>query len=208
MRLGLLALELKAAAPKTSEELVELWAAEAASKREQYGDEEGFAERAPEVKGWNQCYERLGLDPSRYKSRAESVASLAIGGEYPLVPSGNCLEDICFIVSCRYLFDFSLHHLDEIAGETVLRKATPGETWNCYGRVVDAPAIVLADDRGPFASPIWICDRARYASRHKRVLVIAYAPNAVGAELGPALDDFAALAERHAGAVVEDRVVC
>lgn len=105
--------------------------------------------------------QRLGRNPNRY--RISSEALLRRAGRDGAVPTIAPLVDLNNVVSMRTGWPIGCYDLAKIEGPVRLRLGGAGEAMSTLGKgEFDITALpVLADDRGPFGSPV--SDSARCA---------------------------------------------
>ena len=154
----------------------------------------------PVVRSVKGLFRSLGVDPSRYRPSAEALLRRVVKGQ-KLTPI-NAIVDINNLYSLRSRLPFGCYDRALIVDDVHARLGRPGERYAGIGRDIDASGkLVVADGEGPFGSPTADSARTKITLATGEVLVLAYAPSALAdAEIRSALDEFATLARRHAGA--------
>src|SRR5262245_27174686 len=112
--------------------------------------------RSAEVPGADDArrlYKALGIDPTKTRPSNEALLRRALKGEalYRI----NTLVDALNLSSLRFQLPFGLYDLERIAPPVVLRRGTPGESYEGIRKAavhVEARP-VLVDARGPFGNP-------------------------------------------------------
>ena len=128
---------------------------------------------AAEARG---LYKDLGLDPTKVRPSNEALLRRVLKGE--ALYTVNTLVDALNLCSLRAQLPFGLYDLDRVEPPIVLRRGTPGESYegirkaavNVEGRPV------LVDARGPFGNPTSDSARTMITNACRRALVIVYAP--------------------------------
>ena len=121
-------------------------------------------------------YKDLGLDPTKVRPSNEALLRRVLKGE--ALYTVNTLVDALNLCSLRAQLPFGLYDLDRVEPPIVLRRGTPGESYegirkaavNVEGRPV------LVDARGPFGNPTSDSARTMITTACRRALVIVYAP--------------------------------
>jgi DNA/RNA-binding domain of Phe-tRNA-synthetase-like protein len=121
-------------------------------------------------------YKDLGLDPTKVRPSNEALLRRVLKGE--ALYTVNTLVDALNLCSLRAQLPFGLYDLDRVEPPIVLRRGTPGESYegirkaavNVEGRPV------LVDARGPFGNPTSDSARTMITNACRRALVIVYAP--------------------------------
>jgi len=135
-----------------------------------------------------------GMDPSKYRPSSEALLRRVAQGK-GLYRISNGV-DAANLGSIETGWPFGCYDLARISGPITLRLGTAGEkyegigkkTWHLEGRPV------LADDPGPFGSPISDSTRTMVTEQAQDLLAIIYAPEQTSAA---ALDEaMSRLAER------------
>jgi DNA/RNA-binding domain of Phe-tRNA-synthetase-like protein len=171
-----------------------------------YGDE--LRRRYPEAKSAEvpgaadarALYKDLGLDPTKVRPSNEALLRRVLKGE--ALYSVNTLVDALNLCSLRAQLPFGLYDLDRVNPPIVLRRGTPGESYegirkaavNVEGRPV------LVDAQGPFGNPTSDSARTMITTACRRALVIVYAPGRFPpARLQSVLDETTATLTRWSG---------
>jgi DNA/RNA-binding domain of Phe-tRNA-synthetase-like protein len=171
-----------------------------------YGEE--LRRRYPEAKSAEvpgaadarSLYKDLGLDPTKVRPSNEALLRRVLKGE--ALYTVNTLVDALNLCSLRAQLPFGLYDLDRVEPPIVLRRGTPGESYegirkaavNVEGRPV------LVDAQGPFGNPTSDSARTMITTACRRALVIVYAPGRFPpARLQSVLDETTATLTRWSG---------
>lgn len=171
-----------------------------------YGEE--LRRRYPEVKSAEvpgaadarSLYKDLGLDPTKVRPSNEALLRRVLKGE--ALYTVNTLVDALNLCSLRAQLPFGLYDLDRVEPPIVLRRGTPGESYegirkaavNVEGRPV------LVDAQGAFGNPTSDSARTMITTACRRALVIVYAPGRFPpARLQSVLDETTATLTRWSG---------
>jgi DNA/RNA-binding domain of Phe-tRNA-synthetase-like protein len=142
-----------------------------------------------------------GVDPSKYRPSSEALLRRVVQGK-GLYRVSN-LVDIGNLGSIETGWPYGCYDRSRIAPPIVLRHGAPGEAyegigkrmWHLEGRPV------LADEQGPFGSPISDSTRSMIAESARDVLAVIYAPSGVSdASLESAIARVAERLSQFAGA--------
>jgi len=157
----------------------------------------------PAVAPWRAAFGTFGVKPSKYRSSIESMLRSAQAGR---LRSIGPLVDLYNTISLRHQLPVGGEDLDKVAGDIRLTRAHGDEFFIPLG--ADSPetpppgAVIYRDDEGVICS----CWNWREADRTKltaattdAVLVIESVPPLDPAAVRIAIDDLAALVERHLG---------
>src|SRR5712691_2487842 len=150
-------------------------------------------------------YKALGLDPTKTRPSSEALLRRVLKGEalYRI----NTLVDAMNLCSLRSQLPFGLYDLDRIEPPVVLRKGSPGESYegirkaavNVEGRPV------LADARGAFGNPTSDSARTMVTLQTRAALVTVYAPSSFNeARLAEILKETEATLTRYCGGTGRD----
>lgn len=122
-------------------------------------------------------YKDLGLDPTKVRPSNEALLRRVLKGE--ALYTVNTLVDALNLCSLRAQLPFGLYDLDRVEPPIVLRRGTPGESYEGIrkGAVNVEGRPVLVDARGPFGNPTSDSARTMITTACRRALVIVYAPS-------------------------------
>jgi DNA/RNA-binding domain of Phe-tRNA-synthetase-like protein len=144
-------------------------------------------------------FHRAGLDPTRYRPSSESLLRRAVKGKglYFI----NSVVDLVNYFSLKTLWPIGLYDAGKLKPPITWRVGQRGESYEGIGRdrLNLAHFPLLADEEGPFGSPISDSMRTRVTEDCNRILWITYAPP----ESTIPHDDFAAGMMRFNGGVVK-----
>ena len=152
---------------------------------------------AAEARG---LYKDLGLDPTKVRPSNEALLRRVLKGE--ALYRVNTLVDALNLCSLRAQLPFGLYDLDRVEPPVVLRRGTPGESYEGIrkGAVNVEGRPVLVDARGPFGNPTSDSARTMITTTTQRALVTAYAPAAYARpRLERVLDETSATLTRWSG---------
>jgi DNA/RNA-binding domain of Phe-tRNA-synthetase-like protein len=145
-------------------------------------------------------YKDLGLDPTKVRPSNEALLRRVLKGE--ALYTVNTLVDALNLSSLRAQLPFGLYDLDRVEPPIVLRRGTPGESYEGIRKAavhVDGRP-VLVDARGPFGNPTSDSARTMITTACRRALVIVYAPGRFPPpRLQSVLDETAATLTRWSG---------
>jgi DNA/RNA-binding domain of Phe-tRNA-synthetase-like protein len=145
-------------------------------------------------------YKDLGLDPTKVRPSSEALLRRVLKGE--TLYTVNTLVDALNLGSLRAQLPFGLYDLDHVEPPIVLRRGTPGESYEGIrkGPVHVDGRPVLVDARGPFGNPTSDSARTSITLATRRALVVVYAPRAfTEPRLARVVAETAALLVRHCG---------
>lgn len=131
--------------------------------------------RIPRVAAMRELFRRAGCDPTRWPPSSEALARRLLRGEElpaisPLVDLGNC-------VSVELLLPVSVLAADAVGSSWVLRAGAEGEHMlSLRGPMSLAGKPLLADEYGPFSTPITDARRVAVRRRTREALLIIYYP--------------------------------
>jgi len=143
-----------------------------------------------------------GMDPSKYRPSSEALLRRVVQGK-GLYNISNVV-DLTNLGSIETAWPYGVYNRTAISGEISLRLGRAGEKyegigkrmWHLEGRPV------LADDEGPFGSPISDSTRTQVREGVSQVLTVIYAPgNAADGEVKQALGKQSHRLETYAGAI-------
>ena len=197
VRLGVLVLEgvtVREADPGLAAEI----AAYGEELRRRYADvKSAEVPGAAEARG---LYKDLGLDPTKVRPSNEALLRRVLKGE--ALYTVNTLVDALNLCSLRAQLPFGLYDLDRVEPPVVLRRGTPGESYEGIrkGAVNVEGRPVLVDARGPFGNPTSDSARTMITTACRRALVIVYAPGRFApARVQSVLDETSATLTRWSG---------
>jgi DNA/RNA-binding domain of Phe-tRNA-synthetase-like protein len=145
-------------------------------------------------------YKDLGLDPTKVRPSSEALLRRVLKGE--ALYTVNTLVDALNLGSLRAQLPFGLYDLDHVEPPIVLRRGTPGESYEGIrkGPVHVEGRPVLVDARGPFGNPTSDSARTSITLATRRALVVVYAPRGfTETRLARVVAETAALLVRHCG---------
>src|SRR3954469_13248792 len=114
----------------------------------------------PTVAAVRSLFRAAGCDPTRYRPSAEALLRRVLKGEdlpaiHPLVDLNNCLSVELAVPSCAAAEG-------SFASPVVLRAGRPGETFDSLRGPFNLEGKpLLADDQGPFGTPITDSQRVK-----------------------------------------------
>jgi DNA/RNA-binding domain of Phe-tRNA-synthetase-like protein len=126
-------------------------------------------------------YRRFGVDPTKTRPSSEALLRRVRKGDpFPRV---NTAVDVCNWCSLETRLPFGLYDAGRIDGGVELRVGRDGEEYQGIRKdaVHLAGRLTVADDRGPFGNPTSDSARTMVTPETTRLLVVVYAPRAVGA---------------------------
>jgi DNA/RNA-binding domain of Phe-tRNA-synthetase-like protein len=141
-----------------------------------------------------------GMDPSKYRPSSEALLRRVVQGK-GLYKVSNVV-DVTNLDSIETGWPYGVYNRAAISGGICLRLGVAGEkyegigrrVWHLHGRPV------LADEQGPFGSPISDSTRTQIAEGANQILTVIYAPAAASsAAVASAAEKQAARLEAHAG---------
>lgn len=142
-----------------------------------------------------------GVDPSKYRPSAEALLRRVAQGK-GLYRLSNVV-DIVNLCSVETGWPYGCYDAGKLAPPVTLRHGQPGETYERIGRAMwhlDGHP-VLADQQGPFGSPMSDSTRTMITEETNSLLLTVFAPlDAPNERLQTALERFASLLARHASA--------
>jgi DNA/RNA-binding domain of Phe-tRNA-synthetase-like protein len=132
----------------------------------------------PTVAAVRSLFRAAGCDPTRYRPSAEALLRRVLKGEdlpaiHPQVDLNNCLSVELAVPSCAAAEG-------SFASPVVLRAGRPGETFDSLRGPFNLEGKpLLADDRGPFGTPITDSQRVKVQEDTGSVWLVAYLPHGV-----------------------------
>ncbi|MCP3902192.1 MAG: hypothetical protein GY715_01040 [Planctomycetes bacterium] len=154
----------------------------------------------PGVQTARRLFRALGIDPTKHRPSSEALLRRALKGK-PL-PRVNTLVDVGNWWSLEYLLPIGLYDRDRIEGAVTLRQGRPGEAYDALtGRPLNLEGrYVLADDTGPFGTPITDSERTAISEATRRGAFFVYAdPADDPATLRAAVEQLQQRVEEHCG---------
>ncbi len=142
-----------------------------------------------------------GVDPSKYRPSSEALLRRVAQGK-GLYRLSNVV-DIVNLCSVETGWPYGCYDAGKLAPPITLRHGQPGETYERIGRAMwhlhGHP--VLADQQGPFGSPMSDSTRTMITEETQSLLLTVFAPlESSNEKLQGALERFASLLSRHASA--------
>lgn len=132
----------------------------------------------PTVAALRALFRAAGCDPTRYRPSSEALLRRVLKGEelpsiHPLVDLNNCLS-VALAVPCCVVGE------DRFAPPVVLRAGRPGESYESLRGPFNLEGKpLLADDAGPFGTPITDSVRVKVTEDTRRAWMVAYLPAGV-----------------------------
>lgn len=132
--------------------------------------------QVPGVQYARQLFRELGIEPTRYRPASEALLRRALKN-LPFYSINN-LVDICNFCVLDFLLPNGVYDLQKLMGRITLRRGRIGEEYLGHtGQAVHLEGrYTLADEIGPFGSPITDSIRAAVSLQTTKVLIIVYAP--------------------------------
>lgn len=132
----------------------------------------------PTVAAVRKLFRQAGCDPTRWRPSSEALARRVLKGEElpaisPLVDVNNCLSLELLVPAC-------VMAAGTVQGTLTLRAGHAGETMlSLRGPVSLEGKPLLADDLGPFSTPITDSQRVKVTSDTREAWLVAYLPQGV-----------------------------
>lgn len=132
----------------------------------------------PTVTAVRRLFRQAGCDPTRYRPSSEALLRRVLKGEelpaiHPLVDLNNCLSIELVVPAC-------VMAAGSVAPPVTLRAGRAGESMASLRGPFDlAGKPLLADQRGPFGTPITDSERVRIDAGTRRAVLVAYLPAGV-----------------------------
>jgi DNA/RNA-binding domain of Phe-tRNA-synthetase-like protein len=135
----------------------------------------------PGIDAARALFRALGIDPTKRRPSSEALLHRALRGH--AMPAINPLVDAGNAWSLEHLLPLGLYDGDAIRGDVVLRRGGPGDVYEAIsGARLDLDGrYLLADEDGPFGSPITDSKRTAVTTGTTRAAIVVYAPPAYGA---------------------------
>ena len=130
----------------------------------------------PSVMNARNLFRSIGMDPTKHRPSSEALLRRALKGlEYYSI---NTLVDIGNWCSLDFLLPICVYDTDKTEGEITARLGKEGESYfghnnreaNLYNR------FVVADEKGPFGSPITDSTRTAVDVNTKNAILIIFVP--------------------------------
>lgn len=130
----------------------------------------------PGVEVARDLFHALGIDPTRHRPCSEALLNRALKGKPQ--PRVGTLVDVGNWCALDFLLPLGIYDRDKIHGDVVLRQGRESEGYLALnGRDIHLSGrYTLADDQGPFGSPITDSQRAAVSESTRRTTVILYTP--------------------------------
>ena len=130
----------------------------------------------PGVQNARKLFRQLGIEPTRHRPSSEAMLRRFLKGKS--VVSINMLVDISNWCALDFLLPNGAYDHRKIAGDIQLRQGQSGEEYTGLNRqaVHLEGRFTLADDRGPFGSPITDSERTCVDMDSTDIISILYAP--------------------------------
>jgi DNA/RNA-binding domain of Phe-tRNA-synthetase-like protein len=132
----------------------------------------------PTVAAIRSLFRAAGCDPTRYRPSSEALLRRLLKGEdlpaiHPLVDLNNCLSVELAVPSCAAAEG-------SFASPVTLRAGRPGEAFDSLRGPFNLEGKpLLADDRGPFGTPITDSQRVKVQEGTESAWLVAYLPHGV-----------------------------
>jgi DNA/RNA-binding domain of Phe-tRNA-synthetase-like protein len=167
----------------------------------------------PSLAAWRRAFSAFGVEPTRYRSAAESLLRrLTKQGE---IPSLSLLVDLGNLVSIRYGLPVAVCDQRDVTGGTTVRFADGGERFTDLGAeeaVSPEPGeVIFVDDAGLVSARRW-CWRQSAQSATKEdtteiLVTVEGLHEGARADVETAVADVVALLAAHAGAAATTSAV-
>lgn len=153
------------------------------------------------IRGVRAMFRAWGIDPSKYRPSSEALTRRVVQGK-GLYRLSNVV-DIVNLGSVETGWPYGCYDAGKLAPPITFRHGQAGETYERIGRAMwhlnGQP--VLADQQGPFGSPMSDSTRTMITEQTASLLLTIFAPlEASNEKLQQALERFASLLSRHAAA--------
>ena len=129
-----------------------------------------------DVKNARQLFRAIGIDPTKHRPSSEALLRRALKGKDYF--SINTLVDLGNWCSLNFLLPICAYDADKIEGDITVRLGKEGESYfghnnrevNLHNRYL------IADEKGPFGSPIADSVRTAVDENTKNTILIIFAP--------------------------------
>lgn len=127
-----------------------------------------------EIKEWRTIFEKLGIDPNRYKHSTESLYRSLKRKKY--LKSINSATDINHFFSLKYKIPIGIYDASKVIGNIQLRRSFPRENYEgLNGQTNQLESfLVTADDIGPFGSPFIDSKRTAITEQTTSAIQLVY----------------------------------
>ncbi len=134
------------------------------------------AGEVPGVQHARKFFRAIGIEPTRRRPASEALLNRALKGKS--FSAINTLVDVANWCSLDFLLPICVYDADKIAGEVLVRKGREGETYLALNNreVHLANRYVLADETGPFGSPITDSQRTAVSLNTRNAVLVIFAP--------------------------------
>jgi len=124
-------------------------------------------------------FRALGIDPTKHRPSSEKLLNRVLKGKS--LPAVNTLVDIGNWFSLDVLLPIGIYDRNALTKQIVLRQGHDGETYTAIGnRTINLKdRYVLADDRGPFGTPITDSLQTAITFDTSEAVLFVYAPLAL-----------------------------
>lgn len=130
----------------------------------------------PGIQNARQFFRAIGIDPTKRRPSSEALLQRAIKKKdlYTI----NTLVDVGNWCSLEFLLPTCVYDADNIRGDVTLRLGAPGETYLALNNrdMEFEGRFVLADDNGPFGSPMTDAARTAVSTDTTNALLGIWAP--------------------------------
>jgi len=130
----------------------------------------------PGIEHARELFRALSIDPTRRRPSSEALLRRALQGK-PL-PRINTIVDVGNWCSLDFLLPLGLYDRDRLAGAVRLRRGEASESYPAIGeKVMNLEGrYCLADDEGPFGSPMTDSLRTAASTETTSIAIFVYAP--------------------------------
>ncbi|MDZ7316034.1 MAG: phenylalanine--tRNA ligase beta subunit-related protein [candidate division KSB1 bacterium] len=130
----------------------------------------------PGVQAARRLFHAVGIDPTKRRPSSEALLHRALKRKG--FESVNALVDVGNWCSLEFLLPTCIYDVAQIEGLVVLRRGRPGEQYEALnGRLMEFEGKpVLADDLGPFGSPLTDSQRTAVRMHTRTALLGIWAP--------------------------------
>ena len=130
----------------------------------------------PDVQNARRFFRAIGVDPTKRRPSSEALLNRAL--KHKELYSVNTLVDVGNWCSLEFLLPTCVYDAGRLRGPITVRLGTAGESYEALNhREIDfADRLVLADDQGPFGSPMTDSLRTATSPATRRSLVGIWAP--------------------------------
>ncbi len=167
----------------------------------------------PSLAAWRAVFRGFGVDPTRYRSAAESLLRrLTKKGD---IPSINLLVDLANLVSVRHALPVAVFDRGGVAGGLTVRFAAGDEPFADLGSAEtgfpDAGEVVFVDEEGVVAARRWCWRQSRQSAAGpgttEVLITVEGHHDSAGEDVARAVDDLVALLAEHAPGPAPQAVV-